>query len=130
MEFLTTGRLAARTGVSIETLRFYHRIGLLPEPPRTPAGYRQYPADTVRRLRFIRWAKGLGFKLAEIAELLQLRTDSEADRRRMEKTLGSAMKCIEERAGELEAMMATLARLIEACRSDRPGNVYDLLESE
>jgi DNA-binding transcriptional MerR regulator len=130
MEILTTGRLAARTGVSIETLRFYHRIGLLPEPPRTASGYRQYPPDAVRRVRFIRRAKGLGFKLAEIAELLELRSDSPDDRLRMEKRVLGAISRIEEQAKELEAMMASLTRLVEACRSNGAGNVYAFLEAE
>ncbi len=130
MEMLTTGRLAARTGVSIETLRFYHRIGLLPEPPRTASGYRQYPAEAVRRVRFIRRAKGLGFKLSEIAELLDLRTDSPDDRLRMEKRVLGAIERIEEQAQELEAMMASLTRLVEACRSNGAGNVFDFLERE
>lgn len=130
MEMLTTGRLAAKTGVSIETLRFYHRIGLLPEPPRTAAGYRQYPADAVRRVRFIRRAKGLGFKLAEIAELLELRTDSPDDRLQMEKRVLGAISRIEDQSRELEAMMASLTQLVEACRSNGAGNVYEFLEGE
>ena len=130
MEILTTGRLAARTGVSIETLRFYHRIGLLPEPPRTASGYRQYPADAVSRVRFIRRAKGLGFKLAEIAELQELRTDSHEDRLRMEKKVLGAMERIEEQAKELESMMTSLALLVEACRSNGAGTVYEFLEAE
>lgn len=129
MEFLTTGRLAARTGVSIETLRFYHRIGLLPEPPRTASGYRQYPADAVRRVRFIRRAKGLGFKLAEIAELLELQTDSPEDRLRMERKVLGAMERIEAQAKELEAMMEVLTRLAQACRNGG-GNIHALLEAE
>jgi len=130
MEMLTTGRLAAKTGVSIETLRFYHRIGLLPEPPRTASGYRQYPADAARRVRFIRRAKGLGFKLAEIAELLELRTDSPDDRLRMEKRVLGAISRIEDQARELEAMMASLTLLVEACRSNGSGNVVEFLEGE
>ena len=70
---LTIGALASAAEVGIETIRFYERKGLLPEPPRTQAGYRQYTPDTVHRLRFIRRAQGLGFSLAEISELLDLR---------------------------------------------------------
>lgn len=130
MEVLTTGRLAAKTGVSIETLRFYHRIGLLPEPPRTASGYRQYPAEAVRRVRFIRRAKGLGFKLSEIGDLLALGTDSPDDRVRMEKKVLHAMERIEEQAKEMEAMMASLSRLAEACRSNGGGDIRSLLEAE
>src|SRR5690349_6903087 len=67
---LSTSELAAAAGVHIETLRYYERRGLLPEPPRSPAGYRRYPASDVERLRFIARAKALGFTLAEITALL------------------------------------------------------------
>lgn len=131
MEALTTGRLAAETGVSIETLRFYHRIGLLPEPPRTAAGYRQYPADAVRRVRFIRRAKALGFKLSEIRELLELRTDSPDDLSQVERKVLRTMERIENQARELQAMMASLSRLAEACRSNGgAANVYAYLEAD
>ncbi len=130
MEILTTGRLAAKTGVSIETLRFYHRIGLLPEPPRTASGYRQYSPDAVRRVRFIRRAKKLGFKLAEIAELLELRSDSPEDRLRMERKVLEAMERVEEQARELEVMMASLGRLAEASRSNGGGDFQAFLEAE
>ena len=63
---LTIGALAQAAGVGVETVRFYERTGLLPEPLRTPAGYRQYPRDTVDRVKFIRRGQGLGFALREI----------------------------------------------------------------
>ena len=72
---LTIGRLANASGVGVETIRFYEREGLLPEPPRKRSGYRQYPADAVARVLFIRRAKELGFTLKEITELLKLRVD-------------------------------------------------------
>jgi MerR family transcriptional regulator, copper efflux regulator len=76
---LTIGELAATAGVGIETVRFYERKGLLAEPRRSAAGYRQYDDDAVRRLGWIRRAKALGFTLAEIAELLASGVDSPAD---------------------------------------------------
>ncbi len=70
---MSIGVLAGLTGVGIETVRFYEREGLLPEPPRSPAGYRIYDADPVRRVRFILKAKNLGFTLAETRELNRVR---------------------------------------------------------
>ena len=61
METLTIGELASRAGVRVETIRFYEREGLIAEPQRKPSGYRQYPTEAVRRVRFIRHAKELGF---------------------------------------------------------------------
>lgn len=74
MATLTIGRLARRAGLSVETLRFYERSGLLPEPPRNGAGYRSYALEDADRLKFIRRVKELGFSLEDIAELLKLGT--------------------------------------------------------
>jgi MerR family transcriptional regulator, copper efflux regulator len=67
------GQLAAQTGYSVRTIRFYEQSGLLPAPSRTPAGYRSYDQDAVTRLRFVRSAQALGLSLAEIAEVLRIR---------------------------------------------------------
>src|SRR5215831_11101355 len=72
-ESLTISRLAHLGGVNLETIRYYEREGLLPAPPRTPAGYRIFPQEATRRLRFIKRAQELGFSLSEIGELLALR---------------------------------------------------------
>lgn len=68
----TIGRLAKRANVGIDTVRFYERRGLLPEPTRSPSGYRLYQTDSIDRIRFIRRAKELGFTLNEIELLLKL----------------------------------------------------------
>jgi len=73
MKSLTVGHLAKQAGVNLETVRFYERRGLLPEPMRKESGYRIYGADDLHRLRFIRQAKTLGFSLNEIATILQMR---------------------------------------------------------
>jgi MerR family transcriptional regulator, copper efflux regulator len=73
MRSFTIGQIARQTGVGIETIRFYERQGLVPEPPRTPAGYRQHGEDTAERLRFIQRAKELGFSRKETEELIALR---------------------------------------------------------
>ncbi len=70
MTGMTIGKLAAAEGVSVETVRFYQRRGLLAEPPRLGAGYRQYSDEDRARLDFIRRAQTLGFTLGEIADLL------------------------------------------------------------
>ncbi|MDE2229460.1 MAG: helix-turn-helix domain-containing protein [Alphaproteobacteria bacterium] len=71
-ELVTRGALAACTGCNLETIRYYERIGLLPSPPRSAAGYRLYGADLLKRLNFIRRSRELGFTLAEIRGLLRL----------------------------------------------------------
>ncbi|GAB4226529.1 MAG: helix-turn-helix domain-containing protein [Methyloligellaceae bacterium] len=69
---LSIGQLSRRTGVNIETIRYYERIGMMPKPPRTGGGHRVYDDDQVKRLAFIRRARELGFGLAEIRALLEL----------------------------------------------------------
>ena len=69
---LTRGDLARRTGCNIETIRYYEKTGMLPNPPRTEAGYRVYSAMHAARLRFILRARELGFTIEEIRGLLGL----------------------------------------------------------
>ncbi len=71
-EPLLIGKLADRTGVNIETIRYYERVGLLPPPPRTEGGHRAYDGHHVQRLAFIRRSRELGFSLNDIRTLLQL----------------------------------------------------------
>ncbi len=75
MKEMTVGRLAKTAGVNIETIRYYERRGLLPEPTRKESGYRLYSDEDVKRLQIILRAKELGFALREIQELLELRVD-------------------------------------------------------
>lgn len=72
---LRAGEVAVRAGVHRETLRYYERRGLIPPPPRRISGYRAYPAETVERVRLIKWAQGLGFTLREIVELSRIPRD-------------------------------------------------------
>jgi MerR family mercuric resistance operon transcriptional regulator len=72
MKGLQRKELAERTGCNLETVRYYEKVGLLPEPPRTSVGYRSYDTTHVRRLRFVLRARELGFSLDEIRELLRL----------------------------------------------------------
>jgi MerR family copper efflux transcriptional regulator len=109
------GELARRTGVAIDTVRYYERQGLLPEPERRPSGYRSYGPDDVTRLHFIRRAKSLGFTLQEIAELLALSSRREDD-------MGSLKAAAQHRLADVEAKLAELARirdglqtLVDAC---------------
>ena len=70
---ITIGKLAALSQVSVDTIRYYERMRLLPKPVRTPAGYRLYPPQIVRRLNVVRSAQRFGFSLKEIASFLSVR---------------------------------------------------------
>ena len=113
MAAMTIGRLAKQAGVNIDTIRYYERNGLIPEPARRPSGYREYGSTDVARLRFILRAKDLGFTLAEIGELLSLSADRDVKgvKRRAEERLGQ----VEHKIKELQRVRRGLKTLIEAC---------------
>ncbi|VAV84985.1 Transcriptional regulator, MerR family [hydrothermal vent metagenome] len=129
MGSITIGKVARLAGVGVETVRFYEREGLIDEPPRMDSGYRQYPADTVRRLRFIRRAKELGFTLKEIKELLALRIDPETTckdiRLRAEVKIGD----IEGKILSLQRMKDALKKLTVACSGRGPVSECPILEA-
>lgn len=128
MQTLTIGQLARSAGVGVETIRFYEREGLLNQPARRPSGYRQYPAETVRRVRFIRHAKDLGFTLKEIQDLLELRVDPSSScvdvRQRAKDKIGD----IEGRIAALERMKGALEKLVKSCRGRGPTSECPILE--
>lgn len=115
---LTIGALARRAHVPLDTVRYYERRGLLPEPPRTAAGYRQYPEDTVRRVTFIKRAQAMGFTLEEIAELLALRMTSGNGCRAVERQARVVIGRIDGKVAELTRMRSALGRLATACHGD------------
>jgi MerR family copper efflux transcriptional regulator len=112
---LTIGAVAKRAGVAIDTIRYYEREGLLPQPLRRPSGYRSYGEDTVAQLRFIRRAKNLGFTLEEIRELLALSADRQRGVKAVKQRAQRRLAEIETRIEELQRVRAGLAQLIEAC---------------
>ena len=120
METYTIGQLATRTDVSVETIRYYERVGLLTQPQRPDSGYRRYPDDARRRLSFIRKAKALGFTLSEIAELLALNMESETACGNVEKTATRSISRIDGQIRALSQMRRALGKLVAECRSGKP----------
>ena len=114
MEALTISQLAHKAGVHVETVRYYERRGLLREPPRTAAGYRQYTAADLWRLQFIARAKQLGFTLAEVA-LLAGAHDSGETADAVLKAAHAKLRALDERQRELDQTRVRLARLIDVC---------------
>src|SRR6266700_497417 len=108
---LRIGELAGRGGVNLQTIRYYEREGLLPEPPRLESGYRMFPENTVRRVRFIKRAQELGFTLAEIRELLSLRVERNRSRAEVRALAELKISEIEEKIRTLKAMKRALADL-------------------
>lgn len=123
MESLTIGKLAKKTNVNIETVRYYERRGLIPEPPRRESGYRDYPIETVTRIQFIKRAKELGFSLNEILELLSLRVDPNTSSSEVKKRAETKITDIEEKIRILQNMKDSLEGLVKTC--DGCGNTSE-----
>ena len=98
------GQLAAQTGYSVRTIRFYEQSGLLPAPSRTPAGFRSYDQDAVTRLRFVRSAQVLGLSLAEIAEVLRIRDHQGPPCSYVAELLDTHISALDARIKELTAL--------------------------
>jgi MerR family mercuric resistance operon transcriptional regulator len=100
---LTIGALAQASGVHLETIRYYQRLGLVPQPARPAGSVRRYDARAVARLRFIRRAQQLGFSLDEVGQLLALDDGG--------RQCGATRRLAEARLAEVEAKLAALARM-------------------
>ena len=119
MDGLTIGKLARKSGVNVETIRFYERKGLINQPEKPPEGYRRYPAEAGVRVRFIRNAKELGFSLREIKELLTLAGTSKVNRKGMRAKAEAKIAQIDVKVAGLLSLRKELSALIEACRSGK-----------
>lgn len=108
---LTIGALSKQSGVNVETIRFYERSGLLPAPQRTPSGYRSYRAEDVRRLRFIRRGRELGFSLEEIRELLELAAHPQQPCASADRMVREHLDAIETRIRDLQNLQQELRKL-------------------
>lgn len=110
------GTAAEQAGVNVQTLRYYERRGLLPRPPRRVSGYRDFPHDAVRIVRFIKRAQHLGFTLDEVEELITLRSDKRRDRARVRAVAETRVRQIERKLAGLESMRKALHHLVRCCR--------------
>src|SRR5689334_4537981 len=128
-ETLTTGQVAASAGVNIQTLRYYERRGLLEEPDRRQSGYREYPRETVRLVRFIKRAQELGFTLDEIDDLLKLRGDRTSHCSEVRETARTKIEDIDHKIGALRAMKKALSQLVATCVKDGSDRRCPLLEA-
>ena len=124
------GEVARESAVGVETVRFYEQRGLIARPPRPRSnGYRDYPPDAVRRIRFIRSAQHLGFSLVEVAELMELEAGGAAQcvdvRRRAEVKRHEVQAKIE----DLKRIAQALDVLIGACPGRGPARTCSILEA-
>lgn len=112
---LTIGQLSRETGTKVETIRFYEKSGLLPEPARTDGNYRAYEASHLDRLRFIRRARALGFSLEQVRALLSLSDDRTRSCAAIDQIAKKHLVEIERKIADLLALRNELNRMIEQC---------------
>ncbi|MBN9739350.1 MULTISPECIES: heavy metal-responsive transcriptional regulator [unclassified Pseudonocardia] len=114
------GDLATASGLTTKTIRFYEQAGLLPAPPRTPNGYRDYPEQTPARLTFIRDAQGAGLTLAEIRSVLVLREGGQAPCAHVTTLIDQHLADIERRLTELATTRDALRGLAHRAATTDP----------
>lgn len=127
---LTIGFLAKAADVNIETIRYYQRIKLITEPNKPLSGFRRYPTETLKRIKFIKRAQQLGFKLKEVAELLMLGEGSPKNqcadvRQRAELKRDT----IDKQIMDLKNLRSTLNKLIKSCKSDKGSQHCAIVET-
>lgn len=123
------GEVAERADVNVQTLRYYERRGLLPAPRRRPSGYREYPLDAVRLVRFIKRAQALGFTLLDIQELIDLRQNRTKSRAQVRALAAAKVSDIAARVRRLNAMRRALEELVNACSCDGVSRECPIIEA-
>jgi MerR family mercuric resistance operon transcriptional regulator len=118
MRGLSIGGLAHKSGVNLETIRYYERIGLMPKPDRTEGGHRSYAEGDIRRLSFIRRARELGFPLADIETLLVLEENGGSPCSQVRAIAASHLETVEKKIADLEHLRETLAATVSRCEGD------------
>ena len=116
-EDLTIGRVARAADVNVETIRYYHRRGLLNQPAKPSSGRRRYSSDAVRRVRFIKRAQQLGFTLEEVKGLLRLEDGRSCRQTRL--LAEEKLAVIQQRLANLARMHGLLETLIAECRQGK-----------
>ena len=122
------GELAQATGVDLETVRYYEKIGLLPAPARASNGYRDYGRPHLERLAFIRHCRALDIPLAEIKQLLNLLKQPEADCSGVDRLVDHQLGRVRARLKSLRALERQLLALRGRCETGHPGECGILQE--
>ena len=115
---LTVSKLANQVGLSPDAIRYYERIGMLPHPERTPAGYRLYGEDAVERVRFVKGVQRLGLRLSEIRELLDIRDRGLCPCGHTEELLRRRIDELDEEIERLGTLRTELVRMVEDRSND------------
>jgi MerR family mercuric resistance operon transcriptional regulator len=122
----TIGQLASRAEISVETVRYYERCGLINRPAKPSCGYRKYGNDILRRLQFIRKAKSLGFKLDEIRNLLMLNEDHCEDAQMIAQ---NKLEQVRQKLADLHRLEGALDNLIKKCAERKDKTNCPIIET-
>ncbi len=126
---MTIGELAEAAGVGVETIRFYERKKLIAQPKRPRSGYRRYDEDTARRIRFVRQAQELGFTLAEISQLLELRLDPRRSCADVKHEAETKIVDIDGKLAALRTMRQALVEITRSCTGEGPTSECPILDA-
>ena len=118
MRHLPIGTVAAQTGVSAKTIRYYESTGLIPQAERATNGYRMYSERAVHLLRFVKRARDLGFSVEQVGALLALWADEKRESAEVKKLAVTHLEEIERKIVALEELRNTMRTLIECCHGD------------
>jgi DNA-binding transcriptional MerR regulator len=118
MDTMTISKLAGKAGVSPDTLRYYQKIGLLPPPKRTEAGYRLFEQDSLGRLSFIKTAQSLGLRLKDIGQLLEVMDKGLCPCGHTEQLLQARMAEVDDEIARLTSLRQSMAHTLESCPAD------------
>lgn len=126
-EVMSIGELSKMTGVGIETIRYYERLGLLKPVARKTSGYRVFNRDSYRTLRFLKHAQELGFALSEIKDLLRLRADKESRCNDVKARAEKHLKEVKEKIERLNSIQDVLSKLIDQCHHRKTNDSCPIL---
>lgn len=129
MNEMTIGAVAKAAGVGVETVRFYERKKLIGQPARPLGGVRRYDQQSVLRIRFIKQAQELGFTLAEVMQLLELRLDPTRSCAEVKSEAEAKIGDIDSKIDSLRTMRAALVEITLACVGDGPTSECPILDA-
>ena len=121
---MQSGELSRLAGISSDTLRHYERLGVLPKPPRTNGGYRDYPANSLERVQLVQSALKVGFSLPELATILRMRDRGEVPCKRVRAIAGHKLEEVKQQINDLLVIRDQLERILKDwdARLTRTGN--------
>ena len=115
------GELARATGTKAETIRYYEREGILPAADRTDSNYRDYSTEHLQMLTFVRRARGLGFNMAQVRELLALSDHDEKPCQDVDQLVRQQLDDVERRIAGLTSLRDELSQMLRSCDADKIG---------